>query len=1471
MPNKRHHGSHQPTLFTHPETDADDENDDSWQARTHQYAPSPGVHSGSLKSRLKPRTRNSAFSPNASSGSAPASSSAATPPLPSLRSNYTNIYNQFVRRYRNGNTIDDDPRNDPESHYYQRGFGQLLDGADSDDEDSRAMSGMGESYDRMSSLMLDAEPIEPQTLEDRERLEWQTMLASVLAGDVLKAESTRIAVALNSSSEEENNPRAGIWLGIRARFHGRTVEEERKKLEERRLRTVDSVIKEIMDFRVKDPPPGSTDSRETYALQQVNAVLRRLEIAHSLYPSLRAFYLDYPAATDVEFQSRCDTLNTWSTVLTSLRQLLGTLRKWTGSESLDVTQPASHPPTPGAPNAEGANASGTTFVERLLKEEGVQRQFEKGSMTTIHALVGTTRDAHVNLAPMFGKMNLPSFEQELVPLVSFLTNLAQAVLRVRLAYAQKLKNPDVLIIDQMTDDLKVKIGFACTLKRQYEAFLVPDPGGNWKLPPCISADYDSTILEALTFFFKLIHWKLKSGTKGIYFKETDVIEAQWATFSDVSLTIPGGASLVAEQLCALTNKLIVRVTNYFDTSIRAPGMSDGSFPATLSERARKTLKANGLNGASMMQPSLSAGAQPAGVNVPKDRLVGWYSKILDGVKQRSRKLQRLARVLSQRFSDSAEYDLEEVDIDVFIATLVETDHFLVYTQTFEEEGTYIVAPPNLRERPDVIRRLLVDAFHVNEIDETSWLMENGELESDEEESASYLLVLSPRTRFLWNGLVLMLQIPKIDLQLEDNRVRLIADGSQHRLALAKRQFAELFEPIEDEETGEPIEPAMQPLVCLVEQQAHLPSVNRELRKIARATNRLAEVIVDAVHVVRHALKDTNNYQELLENWYVFASDHGTHVQKYMDPQTLLKYNQSLIKLAISWVSFICDDCDPNDRKTFRWAVIALEFTLHRTRRNNILHLPDDQFEMLRQKVASCMTLLISHFDILGARSTLEAKREKERQEELLRQQSANQRSDEDEEEAAFQAGPGDADSVFAYADPALRAFWEKASQAAREIEEHRAQIGAERHIIGRVLDEKILVDRSVVFLAGSSSNISIRWQQRRFIGAGSFGSVYLAINLDSNTLMAVKEIKFQETAGLTNLYSHIRDELNVMEMLHHPNVVEYYGIEVHRDKVYIFEEYCQGGSLAQLLEHGRIEDENILQVYTLQMLEGLAYLHSQGVVHRDIKPDNILLDHMGVIKYVDFGAAKIIAKNHRTLQRTRRIPDSSNATSPGTSTGQFGNNGLNNSLTGTPMYMSPEVIRNNKRGRHGAMDIWSLGCVVLECATGRKPWSNLDNEWAIMFHIGVATQHPPLPEPGQLSDLGIDFIRQCLTIDPMQRPTAVELMEHPWMLDFREKLRSYEEAENVVSSPPPDLPSGASFEAATVARQAAILQEKEVEFIQAQSPTLSPLETPEGSASSVSSPGLQDSPPDPGSSSSEGRTSSSSPSSSAESSSGGSS
>lgn len=171
-----------------------------------------------------------------------------------------------------------------------------------------------------------------------------------------------------------------------------------------------------------------------------------------------------------------------------------------------------------------------------------------------------------------------------------------------------------------------------------------------------------------------------------------------------------------------------------------------------------------------------------------------------------------------------------------------------------------------------------------------------------------------------------------------------------------------------------------------------------------------------------------------------------------------------------------------------------------------------------------------------------------------------------------------------------------------------------------------------------------------------------------------------------------------------------------------------------------------------------------------------------MLKFVDFGAAKVIIKGHRTMAKTRAMNRGNNDAAPA----------VMNSLAGTPMYLAPEVIKGGS-GRLGAADIWSMGCCVLEVTTGHKPWSNLDNEWAIMFHIGIATQHPPLPDPSQMSDLGIDFIAQCLSLEPDERPTATELLNHPWlapMVEFSMPESSPTAYTTGIDSPvEPSLPS----------------------------------------------------------------------------------
>ncbi|KAG8864900.1 Suppressor of Sensor Kinase (SLN1) [Tulasnella sp. 330] len=1295
------------------------------------------------------------------------------------RARVPSVYSQFNQRYRQQSSAD------TEDAYFSKGQN-----SDSDEEDAHSRRTSANSTDPIVSgtgldtLILGAdEGSEAMTPEDIQRMEWQTMLASVLSGEVLRSEKTRIGRALESYEEQRIN-RLDLWHELRAYKRGRTIEQEKDHLDERRRRVVPTLIEEILAFRFSsedDTTPNATDTGSTplenlTALKMVASLLRRWDAAETLYPHLKGLRQDNPECGSDDFTRRLDTLTSWYAVATSIRDSVARLKKLSGSDTLDVT--GSDPLYPAAKpsqfNGESSAEPGT-LVERILKEDGLQKVFERGALVYLHSHVESARDLYLEFTDTLLELNLPTFTEDLLKIIKYPTQLMEEVLRVRLSIAKQVLEPSMLSVGQMLDDFRLAIGLACTLKSDYEGLMRPDPEGKWNIPPCIADSYEATILAALRFFFKLIHTKLKSAHQGIYFKETELLEAQWNIMEEVTMATVGGGLLVAEHISSLTHKLILRVITSFKGQIDTPAYSMHDTWAS---------RAHGNSRPALPMSEKDKNNRKA--EVSNEDVIRWYAKVLDVVRLRHRKLQRYSRLLMSRFGNSSEYCLKDADTVAFMDGLIETGHFLVYTELYEAQGLYIIGEPTLYQNPEAVRQLLSKAFQVHrrfptgDIDVEAY--EGSDVEEEELESevgeGQYLLVVSPQDNFVWRGTVLVLSMPTVELEMEDQRVRLIATHPS-RLRSAKDTFAAYFDEEEEEEDNDEREsrtPPPPPLTCLVEQQAHLAPVNHELKKIQRSTHRLAETIVDSVHPVKQALSVARGGQELMENWFIFASEHGQTALRTMDPNSRIRLGRLLTRLAIAWVAFICDDCDPMDRKTFRWAVNALEFAMVRTRGNNILQLPEAEFMTLRQKVAACMTLLISHFDLLGARSSIEALKEKERE------RLAGAHADESIRASYKDEMAGDLDlhelSLTAPLDRSLRPANDRVLRAVEIVEETREQILVEMHLAGRVMAQEGPEDESLALLAATASKTVIRWQQGRFIAAGAFGSVYLALNLDSGGVMAAKEIRFKNSSSLTTLVQQVKDELSVMELLHHPNIVEYYGLELHRDKVYIFEEFCSGGTLTSLLETGRIEDEVVVKVYTMQMLEGIIYLHSMGVVHRDIKPDNILLDHNGIIKFVDFGASKILGQSKGSVAFGRSIFTPPPATSPAVPGMPM------NSLSGTPMYMSPEVIKSDRRSRKGAMDIWSMGCVVLEMVTGHKPWSNLDNEWAIMFHIGVATQHPPLPEPGQLSYIGIDFIRQCLTIDGMKRPSAAELYDHPWIMEFRDELAAYEQESSDIPQTP---------------------------------------------------------------------------------------
>ncbi|KNE58794.1 STE/STE11/SSK2 protein kinase [Allomyces macrogynus ATCC 38327] len=241
----------------------------------------------------------------------------------------------------------------------------------------------------------------------------------------------------------------------------------------------------------------------------------------------------------------------------------------------------------------------------------------------------------------------------------------------------------------------------------------------------------------------------------------------------------------------------------------------------------------------------------------------------------------------------------------------------------------------------------------------------------------------------------------------------------------------------------------------------------------------------------------------------------------------------------------------------------------------------------------------------------------------------------------------------------------------------------------------------------------------------------------------------------------VTEEMRVMEQLSHPNVVQYYGIEVHRDKVYLFMEYVSNGTLSSLVDGSGL-DEAVVQHIMYQILYGLQYLHSKKIVHRDIKPDNILMDQNGNVKLVDFGAAKILS-NQKTLTAGQSAM----------------------SLIGTPNYLAPEVIVGKISSRIGCQDVYAVGCTMYELLIGRAPWSHLDNQWAIIYHAAISA--PPIPDNLKISPEGLDFLKQCLRVNPNIRPTADELLQHPFLADVAKKMQ----ASDVETNPgrPPTLRS----------------------------------------------------------------------------------
>ncbi|KAJ4306275.1 Protein kinase of the Mitotic Exit Network [Collariella sp. IMI 366227] len=251
------------------------------------------------------------------------------------------------------------------------------------------------------------------------------------------------------------------------------------------------------------------------------------------------------------------------------------------------------------------------------------------------------------------------------------------------------------------------------------------------------------------------------------------------------------------------------------------------------------------------------------------------------------------------------------------------------------------------------------------------------------------------------------------------------------------------------------------------------------------------------------------------------------------------------------------------------------------------------------------------------------------------------------------------------------------------------------------------------------------------IGKGAFGSVYKAFNWGTGEAVAVKQIKLVDVPK--SELRMVEAEIDLLKNLHHDNIVKYIGFVKTADCLNIILEYCENGSLHSICKAYGKFPENLVGVYMTQVLQGLQYLHDQGVIHRDIKGANILTTKDGTVKLADFGVST----------STLAGPDKEAQ------------------VVGTPYWMAPEIIQLS--GATSASDIWSVGCTVIELLQGKPPYHNLAAMPAL-FAI-VNDDHPPLPEG--VSPAARDFLMQCFQKDPNLRVSARKLLRHAWITGCR--------------------------------------------------------------------------------------------------------
>ncbi|XP_052006998.1 mitogen-activated protein kinase kinase kinase 4-like isoform X1 [Xyrauchen texanus] len=989
-------------------------------------------------------------------------------------------------------------------------------------------------------------------------------------------------------------------------------------------------------------------------------------------------------------------------------------------------------------------------------------------------------------------MDLPSFRPAFLVLCRVLLNVIHECLKLRLEQ-RPAGEPSLLSIKQLVRECKEVLKGGLLMKQYYQCMLrgvVTDPQG---LQTNANIDeFEEDLHKMLEVYFDYMRsWiqmlqQLPQASHSL----KNLLEEEWNFTKVITPYIRGGEAQSGKLFCDIAGMLLKSTGDFLDAGLQKSGNEfwECADDSTASDEIRR----------SVIETSRS------------------LKELFHEARERASKALGFAKMLRKDLEIAAEFSLTS-GVASLLQALKAKSYVKVQIPGLEELQVFV--PCGLTEQRLVILQLLNAAAgkdcskepDENPEDEAYLLMSKHGIGDSDGSCAE------------WDGSVLKLvpQVETVDTlrAMKVDNLLLIVMQSAHLVAQRKA----FHQSMEDLLTLSREQTSSQPLIACALEQLKNEALQLCI-KINTAIDRVEYMFTSEFEAeVEETEKATlqQYYREAMIQGYNFAFEYHKEVVRLMSGEFRRRIGERYIAFARKWMNFVLTKCESGRGTRPRWATQGFDF-LQAIEAAFISALPEDDFLSLQALMNECIGHVIgkphspvssmyfagprnsprpvkvprchsdppnpclfipsSHAEGFSSRSLpcdlrtqlcppgprpipplhpgehsqankssgstpndirVSSVHENDRLSSVaaeFKSLSRHSSPTDDREEPSYPKGDPNSTARRSWE---LRNFISQSKDtAARQspmetvwrsihaFDDKHYALMRQRNIIGQVCNTPKSYDN--VMHVGLRK-VTFKWQRGNKIGEGQYGKVYTCINVDTGELMAMKEIRFQPNDHKT--IKETADELKIFEGIKHPNLVRYFGVELHREEMYIFMEYCDEGTLEEVSRLGL--QEHVIRLYSKQITTAINVLHEHGIVHRDIKGANIFLTSSGLIKLGDFGCSVKLKNNAQTMP------------------------GEVNSTLGTAAYMAPEVITRAKGVGHGrAADIWSLGCVLIEMVTGKRPWHEYEHNFQIMYKVGMGHK-PPIPE--KLSTEGKDFLVHCLESEPKRRWTASALLDHPFV------------------------------------------------------------------------------------------------------------